>query len=201
MISACLLYESWLWSSLLPSVLADRGTTSTTMCQGATEDAQCDGMVNIDAMLSKEGRARQMAGLRKLVTAFAGVPGIIGLHGGLPPASSFPIKGVTLTLEDGRKLEIDDPVKARILSSTRHANGLSQHSESNMCQGLPCRLLRLLLHCSVSSRAAVMENMRACQSVAQLRCTRGCYMRQSLCYAFLYIRLILLLTAVVYQSD
>ena len=137
------------------------------MCQGGTEDAKCDELVNIDAMLSKEGRARQMAGLRKLVTAFAGVPGIIGLHGGLPPASSFPIKGVTLTLEDGRKIEIDDPVKARILSSTRHANGLSQHSESNMCHGLPWRLLRILSHCSVSSRVAVMKDMRACQSFAQ----------------------------------
>ncbi len=52
-----------------------------------------------------------MAGLRKVVTAFAGQPGIIGLHGGLPPASSFPIKAMTLTLDDGRTLTIDDPAK------------------------------------------------------------------------------------------
>ena len=155
------------------------------MCQGGTEDAQCDELVNIDAMLSKEGRARQMAGLRKLVTAFAGVPGIIGLHGGLPPASSFPIKGVTLTLEDGRKLEIDDPVKARILSCTRHANGLSQHSESNMCHGA----FSCSSHRFISCRAAVRNAIRACKPAAQRRCSRGCCQYQSQCYAILCIRI------------
>ena len=67
--------------------------------------------VNIDEYYSAEGRSREMAGLRKLVTAFAGQPGIIGLHGGLPPASSFPIKGMHLTLGDGRTVAIDDPAK------------------------------------------------------------------------------------------
>ncbi|EIE19767.1 PLP-dependent transferase [Coccomyxa subellipsoidea C-169] len=52
-----------------------------------------------------------MAGLRKLVTAFAGVPGIIGLHGGLPPASAFPITELTYTLKDGQKIVVDDPAK------------------------------------------------------------------------------------------
>lgn len=86
-------------------------------------------IVDVESMLSKEGKARQMAGLRKVVTAFAGVPGIIGLHGGLPPATAFPIKGVTLTLEDGHKVEIDNPIKVRILSDTRHAEVLSKHAE------------------------------------------------------------------------
>jgi kynurenine/2-aminoadipate aminotransferase len=66
---------------------------------------------NIADHLSAEGRARQMAGLRKLVTAFAGVPGIIGLHGGLPPASAFPITEMSFTLRDGQKITVDDPVK------------------------------------------------------------------------------------------
>ncbi|CAL8471435.1 g10977 [Coccomyxa elongata] len=55
-----------------------------------------------------------MAGLRKLVTAFAGVPGIIGLHGGLPPASAFPIREMTFTLRDGQKVVVDDPAKLAI---------------------------------------------------------------------------------------
>ena len=91
------------------------------MCQGRMEDADGDTAVDMESMLSREGRARHMAGLRKVVTAFAGVPGIIGLHGGLPPASAFPITGVTLTLQNGQKVDLDDPIKVRVLSSTRHA--------------------------------------------------------------------------------
>ena len=99
------------------------------MCQGRADGGGEDTVVDVESMLSTEGRARRMAGLRKVVTAFAGVPGIIGLHGGLPPATAFPIKGVTLTLEDGKKVEIDDPIKVRILSDTRHAEVLSKHAE------------------------------------------------------------------------
>ncbi len=94
--------------------------------RGALNGAETDGAVDVESMLSAEGQARQMAGLRKIVTAFAGVPGIIGLHGGLPPASSFPIKGVTLTLGNGQKVEIEDPIKVRTLSSPRHAAALSK---------------------------------------------------------------------------
>jgi len=67
--------------------------------------------VKIEDHYSEEGKAWQMAGLRRLVTAFAGVPGIIALHGGLPPASAFPITEVTFTLTDGRKIVVDDPTK------------------------------------------------------------------------------------------
>lgn len=90
------------------------------------DNADGDKAVDTESMLSREGRARHMAGLRKLVTAFAGVPGIIGLHGGLPPASAFPITGMTLTLQNGQKVDLDDPIKVRILSSTRHANVAEQ---------------------------------------------------------------------------
>ncbi len=96
-------------------------------CQGRAAGGGEDSVVaDVESMLSTEGRARRMAGLRKVVTAFAGVPGIIGLHGGLPPATAFPIKGVTLTLEDGQKVEIGDPVKVRIRSDTRHAEVAEQ---------------------------------------------------------------------------
>ena len=106
------------------------------MCQGRADGGEEVCTADVESMLSTEGRARQMAGLRKVVTAFAGVPGIIGLHGGLPPATAFPIKGVTLTLEDGNKVEIDDPIKVRILSDTRHAEVLSKHAQQI---GLLCR--------------------------------------------------------------
>jgi len=39
----------------------------------------------------------------------AGLEGVIGMHGGLPPASAFPITGMTLTLADGSTLPITDP--------------------------------------------------------------------------------------------
>ena len=69
---------------------------------------------------SIEGRKRQMAGLRKLVTAFASQPGIICLHGGFPPAHTFPVKKMTLTLDDGRTVVIDDPAKVTITAKQRH---------------------------------------------------------------------------------
>ncbi len=81
------------------------------MCQGETDEASCARPVQYEDHLGAEGRAWQMAGLRKLVTAFAGVPGIIGLHGGLPPASAFPITELTYTLKDGQKIVVDDPAK------------------------------------------------------------------------------------------
>jgi hypothetical protein len=81
------------------------------MCQGASEDDVAQPGLSMAERLSSEGRARQMAGLRKLVTTFAGVPGIIGLHAGLPPASAFPITEMSFTLRDGQKVVVDDPVK------------------------------------------------------------------------------------------
>lgn len=56
-----------------------------------------------------EGQARQLASLRVLLSAFTGVPGIIGLHGGLPPADAFPFTEMSFTLRNGTKLEIKDP--------------------------------------------------------------------------------------------
>ena len=91
--------------------------------QGKMGKAPTHDCVDTEAYLSTEGRSREMAGLRKLVTAFAGQPGIIGLHGGLPPASSFPIKAMTLTLGDGRIVTIDDPAKVHHSDSTRKGDG------------------------------------------------------------------------------
>ena len=59
----------------------------------------------------EEGRARQLASLRVLLSAFTGVPGIIGLHGGLPPADAFPFTDMSFTLRDGTKMHITDPAQ------------------------------------------------------------------------------------------
>ncbi len=78
--------------------------------------AEPEGAVQVDhsELFSEEGRARKMARLRVLVTSFAGKEGVIGLHGGLPPASAFPITEMALTLRDGTRLVIDDPAKVRL---------------------------------------------------------------------------------------
>jgi hypothetical protein len=69
--------------------------------------------VDHSELFSQEGRARKLARLRVLVTSFAGKEGVIGLHGGLPPASAFPITEMALTLRDGTRIVVDDPAKVR----------------------------------------------------------------------------------------
>ena len=90
-------------------------------------------------MFSTEGRARRMAGLRELVTASAAADkalsprsknassssaaqasagaaeaaSVIGLHGGFPPASSFPFVKLTATLRDGSVIEVEDPAEVK----------------------------------------------------------------------------------------
>ena len=120
------------------------------MCQGRADGADDFVAIDVESMLSREGRARQMDGLRKVVTAFSGIPGFIGLHGGLPPATAFPIKGVTLTLENGHKVEIDDPIKVRMLSGTRHAQVLSKHAEG---RAFCCMQEALQIHIYFLARA------------------------------------------------
>ena len=97
-------------------------------------------------MFSTEGRARRMAGLRELVTASAAADkalsprsrtssktspsgsaqasaaaaeaaSVIGLHGGFPPASSFPFVKLTATLRDGSVIEVEDPAEVCVFSS------------------------------------------------------------------------------------
>jgi hypothetical protein len=69
-----------------------------------------------DNYCSEEGRSRGMPALRTLVTTFTGVPGIIGLHGGLPPATAFPFTEISIKLRDGSSFEINDPAKVRGLA-------------------------------------------------------------------------------------
>jgi len=65
-------------------------------------------------MWSAEGHLRLLPGLRVLATAFTGVEGIIPLHGGLPPATAFPLSAIQLTLKDGSKIDISDPQEVRV---------------------------------------------------------------------------------------
>ena len=61
--------------------------------------------------LSEEGSLRQLASLRVLLSTFSGIPGVVGLHGGLPAADAFPFTEMSFTLRDGSKVVVNDPVQ------------------------------------------------------------------------------------------
>ena len=65
------------------------------------------------ALFSKEGASRRLAGLREIVAAHAGKPGVVGLHGGFPPPDAFPFVRLTATLKDGTVVDVSDPAKVR----------------------------------------------------------------------------------------
>ena len=69
--------------------------------------------VDWDGHLSAEGEKRVLPSLRVIISQFQGQPGIIGLHGGLPAGSAFPITSLSFTLRDGTTATIDDPTKVR----------------------------------------------------------------------------------------
>ena len=58
-----------------------------------------------------QGRAFRVGELSSLLFEFAGIPGIVGLHNGLPPAEAFPIESISLKLKSGRTVELDDAVE------------------------------------------------------------------------------------------
>lgn len=60
---------------------------------------------------SREALARTLPTLRVIISQFQGMPGVIGLHGGLPAPSAFPITSLSFTLRDGTTATIDDPAK------------------------------------------------------------------------------------------
>lgn len=77
------------------------------------EASPCQRVAAVDYTqhFGQEGHARKLASLRVLLSAFTGVPGIIGLHGGLPPADAFPFTEMSFTLRDGTKMQISDPAQ------------------------------------------------------------------------------------------
>lgn len=84
-------------------------TVSTVAGRADPQEEACP--VDYSQHFGHEGQARQLASLRVLLSAFTGVPGIIGLHGGLPPADAFPFTEMSFTLRDGTKMEIKDPAQ------------------------------------------------------------------------------------------
>lgn len=62
---------------------------------------------------SREAADRSLPSLRVIISQFQGMPGVIGLHGGLPAPTAFPITSLSFTLRDGTTATIDDPVKVR----------------------------------------------------------------------------------------
>ena len=60
--------------------------------------------VDYSKFLTEEAAGRKANSIRELME-FAGIPGIVNLAGGMPNPSGFPIKGVTLTLDDGSKID------------------------------------------------------------------------------------------------
>lgn len=56
-----------------------------------------------------QGRDFRPAGITSLICEFAGLSGVVSLHGGLPPDAAFPITGATLQLADGGSISLDDP--------------------------------------------------------------------------------------------
>jgi hypothetical protein len=67
--------------------------------------------VDYAALFSTEGSCRRLAGLREIVAAHAGKPGVVGLHGGFPPPDAFPFVRLTATLKDGTVVDVSDPDK------------------------------------------------------------------------------------------
>ena len=73
--------------------------------------------VNFGELFSREACDRLMPGLRVLATAFNGLPGMIPLHGGLPPREAFPLSSMQLTLKDGTTIDINDPSEVAPVTS------------------------------------------------------------------------------------
>ncbi len=90
------------------------------------EASPCQHVAAVDYTqhFGQEGHARKLASLRVLLSAFTGVPGIIGLHGGLPPPDAFPFTEMSFTLRDGTKMHISDPAQVmHLLHCSLHNAG------------------------------------------------------------------------------
>jgi len=53
------------------------------------------------------------------VAAAAGRPGVVGLHGGFPPADAFPFVRLTATLKDGTVVDVAGPDQVSVESVER----------------------------------------------------------------------------------
>mmetsp|Transcript_1187 Transcript_1187/g.3548 ORF Transcript_1187/g.3548 Transcript_1187/m.3548 type:complete len:556 (-) Transcript_1187:3167-4834(-) len=96
-------------ASVLQSREAANGAFSGAGGMQAAERFNDDGFVNVERYLSQQGRDFRPAGITSLICEFAGLSGVVSLHGGLPPDAAFPITGATLQLADGGSISLDDP--------------------------------------------------------------------------------------------
>ncbi|WIA37181.1 hypothetical protein OEZ86_014136 [Tetradesmus obliquus] len=56
-------------------------------------------VVDWEQRWSREARRKQMPTLQSIVSKYQGAPGIIGMHGGLPPADAFPFSAFDCSLQ------------------------------------------------------------------------------------------------------
>lgn len=82
-----------------------------------------------DAHMSQCGAGVGQPSLRAIVNRFTGVPGVIGLHAGLPAAEAFPITSMSYTLRDGTQVSIDDPETVRVSAQW----SCTWHVQYNVC--------------------------------------------------------------------
>ncbi|KAL6776906.1 hypothetical protein ACKKBF_B03955 [Auxenochlorella protothecoides x Auxenochlorella symbiontica] len=58
--------------------------------------------------ITEKGAALNYGQLRGLVAKFQNVPGVIGLHGGLPPSDAFPMLSLDIKLRDGSTVTVGE---------------------------------------------------------------------------------------------
>jgi kynurenine/2-aminoadipate aminotransferase len=85
-----------------PARAAPAAPAATSAATSAPTAQQAD----LLGLLSVEGARRTGGNLRAIVSQFAGVEGLVGLHVGLPPTSSFPITSLQFGLADGRTVQL-----------------------------------------------------------------------------------------------
>lgn len=76
-----------------------------------TMAGKTNALVDFTDYFTEEAKIRHFPALRDIVFNALRVPGIIGLHGGLPPNESFPIESISLKLRDGSTIEVSDPAQ------------------------------------------------------------------------------------------
>ena len=152
-------------------------TASAVVGKADSQDEACP--VDYSQHFGHEGQARQLASLRVLLSAFTGVPGIIGLHGGLPPADAFPFTEMAFTLRDGTKMEIKDPAQVQPYTATT-AFKTSDHSRVYSW---------LQNHCTINRHLMWQSNLLPVLSIDLLLCAGGsssaiqCYLTRLPCSA------------------
>ena len=96
------------------SFVAGIPADTNSFTDGIPTHLQAPVPVDFGELFSREACDRLMPGLRVLATAFNGLPGMIPLHGGLPPQEAFPLSSMQLTLKDGTTININDPSEVAI---------------------------------------------------------------------------------------